>query len=60
MFIITYDRNEKGEVVETGHELDIKINSSGLVKAQDREGGTELDADATIGKNKMVAEHTCW
>jgi hypothetical protein len=30
-FIITYEKNERGEAVETGHEIDIRITSSGIV-----------------------------
>ncbi|MBO0888335.1 hypothetical protein J2P12_04460 [Candidatus Bathyarchaeota archaeon] len=34
-FIITYEKNERGEAVETGYELDIKATKSGVVTPQD-------------------------
>lgn len=36
-FIITYEKNERGEAVETGYELDIKATSSGIVRPQNTE-----------------------
>jgi len=36
-FIIAYERNDRGESVETGYELDIRVLSSGMVKAQSGE-----------------------
>ena len=31
-YVITYEKNEKGEAVETGYELDIRVTSSGIIR----------------------------
>jgi hypothetical protein len=56
-FVISYEKNEKGEVVEIGHELDIRIKSSGVVRVDEGEehGGFERTPPA-----RKYQEETCW
>jgi hypothetical protein len=56
-FVISYEKNERGEVVEIGHELDIRIKSSGVVRVDEDEqqGGFERTPPA-----RKYEERTCW
>ena len=56
-FIISYEKNEKGETVEVGHELDIHVKSSGIVRADDEELQRGLPLSH---QKKKVLEETCW
>jgi hypothetical protein len=56
-FIISYEKNEKGEVVEIGHELDIQVKSSGVVRVEgdEQQTGSERNSPA-----RKYQEETCW
>jgi hypothetical protein len=56
-FVLSYEKNEKGEVVEIGHELDIRIKSSGVVRVDEDEQqrGSERALPA-----RKYEERTCW
>jgi hypothetical protein len=56
-FIISYEKNEKGEVVEIGHELDIQVKSSGVVRVEgdEQQTGSERNPPA-----RKYQEETCW
>jgi len=56
-FIIGYEKNEKGEVVEIGHELDIRVKSSGVVRVD--EGEQHRGFERTPPARKYQ-EETCW
>jgi hypothetical protein len=56
-FVISYEKNEKGEIVEVGHELDIRVKSSGVVRVDEGEGHGGFDR--TPPKRKYE-EETCW
>jgi hypothetical protein len=56
-FVISYEKNEKGEVVEIGHELDIRVKSSGIVRVD------EAEQFRGVGRNppaRRYEEETCW
>src|SRR2546422_10383920 len=56
-FVISYEKNEKGEVVEIGHELDIRVRSSGDVRVD--EGEPQRGFVETPRASKDQAK-TCW
>jgi hypothetical protein len=56
-FVISYEKNEKGEVVEIGHELDISVKSSGVVRVD--EGVQQRGFERTPPARKYE-EETCW
>ena len=56
-FVISYEKNEKGEVVEIGHELDISVKSSGVVRVD--EGVQQRGLERTPPARKYE-EETCW
>jgi hypothetical protein len=56
-FTISYEKNEKGEVVEIGHELDIRIKSSGVVRVD--EGDLQKGSERTPAARRYE-EETCW
>jgi hypothetical protein len=56
-FIISYEKNEKGEVVEVGHELDIQVKSSGIVRVE--EDGQHKGSERNLPSRKYQ-EETCW
>jgi len=56
-FVISYEKNEKGEVVEVGHELDIHVKSSGIVRVD--EGEQRRGIERTLPARKYE-EETCW
>jgi hypothetical protein len=57
--IISYEKNERGEAVETGHELDVKVTSSGLVKLQEN-GSKNIQSDGLVRKHRDGLEEGCW
>jgi hypothetical protein len=56
-FVISYEKNEKGETVEVGHELDIRVKSSGIIRADEEEWQRSLQLNRQTRKN---LEETCW
>jgi len=58
-FIITYEKNERGESVETGYELDIQATLSGVVKPQSGELEARA-ADDFRRKKEDNKELTCF
>jgi hypothetical protein len=56
-FVISYEKNEKGETVEVGHELDIRVRSSGIIRADEEEWQSSLQLNRPTKKN---FEETCW
>lgn len=56
-FVISYEKNEKGETVEVGHELDIRVRSSGIIRADEEEWQRTLQVNRPTKKN---VEETCW
>ena len=59
-FAITFEKNYKGESVETAHELDIRIRSSGTVKAEDLQGENTHVSNSLIVKETELVEDGCW
>ena len=58
-FIITYEKNERGEAVETGYELDIKLAFSGVVRPEiGASRSRELPSDNK--HNKELQEQSCF
>jgi len=56
-FVISYEKNEKGEVVEIGHELDIRVKSSGVVRLDEGEHQRGVERSPPARKYE---EQTCW
>jgi hypothetical protein len=56
-FVISYEKNEKGEVVEIGHELDIRIKSSGVVRVEEGELPRGFERNPP---SRRYEEQTCW
>jgi len=56
-FVINYEKNEKGEVVEVGHELDIRVKSSGVVRV---EGDEQQEGSERNPPIRKYQEETCW
>jgi flagellar basal body rod protein FlgF len=56
-FVISYEKNEKGEIVEIGHELDIRIKSSGVVRVDEGEGQRGFERAPPA---RRYEEETCW
>ena len=56
-FVISYEKNEKGEVVEIGHELDIRIKASGVVRVDESEPQRGFERNPLARKYE---EQTCW
>jgi hypothetical protein len=56
-FIISYEKNEKGEVVEVGHELDIQVKSSGAVRVDE---GDHWKGPERSPPGRRYGEETCW
>jgi hypothetical protein len=56
-FLISYEKNEKGEVVEIGHELDIRVKSSGVVRLDEGEHLRGFERTPPVRKYE---EETCW
>jgi len=56
-FVISYEKNEKGEVVEIGHELDIRVKSSGVVRVDD---GEQQRGFERTPPTRKYEEETCW
>ena len=56
-FVISYEKNEKGEVVEIGHELDIRVKSSGVVRVEEGEQQSGFERNVSARK---FEEETCW
>jgi hypothetical protein len=56
-FVISYEKNEKGETVEVGHELDIRVKSSGIIRTDEEEWQRNLQLNRPARKN---LEETCW
>jgi len=56
-FVLSYEKNEKGEVVEIGHELDIRIRSSGVVRVDE---GEEQRGFERTPLARKYQEETCW
>jgi hypothetical protein len=56
-FIISYEKNEKGEVVEVGHELDIRVKSSGAVRVDEGDQGKGHERNPPV---RNYQEETCW
>lgn len=60
-YIITYEKNDKGEAVETGHELDIHIVSSGVVHPETANWDRpQLSAVLSRTKNDDRKELSCF
>lgn len=58
-FIIAYEKNERGEAVETGYELDIKIAFSGVVRPESGASKSrELPSDRK--DHKGLLEQSCF
>jgi hypothetical protein len=57
-FIISYEKNEKGEVVEIGHELDIRIKASGVVRVD--EGEDQRSFERNSSARRKFEEESCW
>ena len=58
-FIITYEKNERGEAVETGYELDIKLAFSGVVRPE-TEGSRSRELSGNRKDNKELQEQSCF
>jgi hypothetical protein len=56
-FVISYEKNEKGEVVEIGHELDLRIKSSGVVRVDEDEPHRSFERNPPA---RRYEEQTCW
>ena len=56
-FVISYEKNEKGETVEVGHELDIRVKSSGIIRAEEEEW--QRGSPSNRQTKKELGE-TCW
>ena len=58
-FVISYEKSERGETVETGHELDVTITRTGVVTLQ--EGETKrVDSNGNVKKRREWMEEGCW
>ena len=56
-FVISYEKNEKGETVEVGHELDISVKSSGIIRPEEEGWQRSLQLNRQIRKE---LDETCW
>jgi hypothetical protein len=59
-YIITYEKNERGEAVETGYELDIKATKSGIVTPQDGDWVPPHTSQYHPSKRNDRRELTCF
>lgn len=58
-FIITYEKNERGEAVETGYELDIKLAFSGVVRP-DSEASRSRELPSNHKDDRELQEQSCF
>jgi hypothetical protein len=56
-FVISYEKNDKGEVVEMAHELDIRVRSSGIFRVGESEQQRGFERNPPTRKYE---EETCW
>jgi hypothetical protein len=60
-FVITYERNEKGEFVETGLELDIRVTRAGVVKPETEPKESALAPETMRRRSSQSSrDETCW
>lgn len=58
-FIISYEKSERGETVETGHELDVTITQTGVVMLQENET-KHFESNGLVNKRREWMEEGCW
>jgi hypothetical protein len=59
-YIITYEKNETGQAVETGYALDIRATSLGVVRPQNSDGKSSKNSQVYHGKKDEDLEVSCF
>jgi hypothetical protein len=59
-FIITYEKNERGEAVETSYELDIHATLSGIVRPESPEWERQTPENYRRKRDNNHKELTCF
>jgi len=57
-FVISYEKSERGETIETGHELDVTITKTGVVTLQENE--KHMDSNGQMKTRRKSMEEGCW
>ena len=59
-YIITYEKDEKGQAVETGYELDIRATSLGIVRPQNGDWDSSKNSQIYREKKDEYREVSCF
>ncbi len=59
-YIITYEKNERGQAVETGYELDIRATSLGVVRPQNGDEESSKNSQVYDEKKDDDREVSCF